>query len=175
MSGRASVLLLALAVAGCGYALTGRGDSLPAHIRRIGVPMFQNHSDTPNLERILTEAVRQELQGKGRYAIVQESTGVDAVLTGTVRPISLNVAAVTPGRQAQQYVVTVSASVEFKDVKDSKVIWANPNMRASDEYDVTSTTTVADPAAVFSQDQNALTRLAKRFARELVQQILENF
>ena len=175
MKGPAAVVLLTVALAGCGYALAGRGNALPDHIRRIGVPTFENQSDTPNLERILTDAVRQELQSRGRYTIVQETTGVDAVLTGTVRPVLLTVAALTSGRQAQQYVITVQATVEFKDVKEAKVLWSNPNMRASDEYEPAGATAVTDAAAIFSQDQNALNRLARAFARSLVASILEAF
>jgi hypothetical protein len=56
--GAAAIALLALSASGCGYALAGRGNTLPSHIRRIGVPMFENHSNTPDLDRILTEAPR---------------------------------------------------------------------------------------------------------------------
>src|SRR6185503_12715610 len=129
----------------------------------------------PELDRILTEAVRQELQGKGRYTVVQDSTGVDALLTGTVEPVRLTVASLTENRQAQRYLITVRANVEFKDMKESKVLWSNPSLQVSDEYDVAASTTVSDPAAIFSQDQNALTRLAKSFARTLVTSILDRF
>jgi outer membrane lipopolysaccharide assembly protein LptE/RlpB len=176
MPARSVVLLIALSVAGCGYALAGRGNALPDHIRRIGVPMFENHSNTPELDRILTEAVRQELQGKGRFTIVPDTTGVDAVLSGVVNPVNITVAALTQTRQAQRYLITVNASVEFKDLKEpSKPLWSNPSLRVSDEYDVTGTAAVNDPAAIFSQDQNALSRLAKSFARTLVTSILEAF
>ena len=166
---------LTLLSSGCGYALAGRGNALPDTIRRIGLPTFENHSNTPDLDRVLTEAVRQEFQGKGHFTIVQETSGVDAVLSGTVAPVRISVAALTQGRQAQRYLITVEASVEFKDVKGNKVLWSNPNLRVSDEYDVTGTVAVNDPAAIFSQDQNALNRLAKSFARTLVASILEAF
>ncbi len=168
------ILVAAMVSAGCGYALAGRGSSLPDHIRRIGVPMFSNLSDTPELERILTEAVRQELQGRGRYVIVPDSTGVDAVLTGTVRPVTLGVAALTDTRQAQRYLITVTATVEFKDLRDNKVIWSNGNVRVSDDYELPSGTTES-AAAIFTQDQQALVRLARSFARTLVSSILEAF
>ena len=175
MKNSSALVLLSLALAGCGYALAGRGNALPTHIRRIGLPTFVNQSDTPNLDRILTDAVRQELSSRGQYTVVQETTGVDAVLTGTVRPVLYDVAALTSGRQAQKYVITVQASVEFKDVKESKVLWSNPNMRASDEYEPAGATAVTEAAAIFSQDQNALNRLARAFARSLVTSILEAF
>lgn len=176
MMRRAPIVLLALAVTACGYALAGRASSLPEHIKRIGVPMFENHSDTTDLDRILTEAVRQELQGRGRFVVVQDTTGVDAVLTGEVRPIASTVAAFTDTtRQASKYLITIQASVEFKDLKEGKVLFPTRVIRASDDYEVTSTAAGNDPAALFSQDQSALRRLAKTFAQSLVTQILENF
>jgi hypothetical protein len=174
IKGRLAVLALAFAATACGYALVGRGNALPDHIKRIGVPMFVNQSDTPELDRILTEAVRQELQSKRRYTVVPDETGVDAVLTGIVRPVRSDVASLTDTRQAGRYLITVSATVEFKDLRDNKVLWNNGNMRVSDDYELATGTTEA-PAAVFSQDQVALARLAKSFARALVSSILEAF
>ena len=168
-------LIVAALGTGCGYALAGRGNTLPEHIRRIGLPTFENHSNTPELDRVLTEAIRQELQGKGRFTIVPETTGVDAVLTGTVAPVRVTISAFTPNRQAQRYVITIEAALEFKDLKDNKVLWSNPAQRASDEYDATGAVATNDPAAIFSQDQSALNRLAKAFARSVVSSILENF
>ena len=171
---RIVALSVAVAMSGCGYALVGRGNALPEHIKRIGVPSFTNLSETPELDRILTEAVRQELLSKGRYTVVPDSTGVDAVLTATVRPVTHGVAALTDSRQAQRYLITVSATVEFKDLRDNKVLWSNGNMRVSDDYELPSGATDS-PAAVFSQDQNAMARLAKSFARSLVAAMLEAF
>jgi len=171
---RIALLAIAVVTSGCGYALVGRGNALPAHIKRIGVPMFTNLSETPELDRILTEAVRQELLSRGRYTVVPDATGVDAVLTASVRPVQFGVAALNDARQAQRYLITISATVEFKDLTNSKVLWSNGNMRASDDYELPSGTT-EQPAAVFSQDQNALARLAKSFARTLVASMLEAF
>ena len=56
------------------------------HLKRIGVPPFENQSATPDLDRVLADAVRTELQGRGRFAIVQDATGVDAVLTAISVP-----------------------------------------------------------------------------------------
>ena len=56
-----------VSLAGCGYALAGRGNTLPTHIRTIGVPQFVNQSSTPDIDGVLTDEVRQELQSRGRY------------------------------------------------------------------------------------------------------------
>ena len=171
----ATLAVSAMMASSCGYALAGRGSTLPDHIRRIGVPTFDNQSNTPDLDRVLSEAVRREFQSRGKFIIVEETTGVDAVLTGTVRPVLMTVSALTDARQASRYLITIQASVEFKDLKDNKVLWANPGLRTSDEYEVTGNLNINDPTALFSQDANALERMARAFARNLVASILEAF
>jgi outer membrane lipopolysaccharide assembly protein LptE/RlpB len=172
----AGLALTLLAVSACGYALAGREINIPVNIKRIGVPPFENQSSTPDLDRVLADAVRTELRSRGRFQIVQDSTGVDAVLTAVLRPIDIAVLALTDQtRQASKYAMTVHASVEFKDLTVSpvKVLWTNPAMRVTEEYEATGTVAINDPAAIFSQDDNALSRLAKAFARSVVNAALE--
>ena len=168
------VLALALvALSACGYALVGRENNVPAHIKRIGVPTFENQSTTPDLDRAISEAVRTELQSR-RFIVVPDTTGVDAVLTGVLRPLDLRVLALTDTtRQASKYAVTVQAAVEFKDLANNKVLWTNPGVRVTEEYEATGTISINDQAAIFTQDRNALERLAKTFAREVVAAALE--
>jgi outer membrane lipopolysaccharide assembly protein LptE/RlpB len=172
----AAVALALLAVSACGYALAGRANNLPPHIKRIGVPPFENQSTTADLDRVLAEAVRNELQSRGGLVIVQDATGVDAVLTAVLRPITVNVLALTDQtRQAAKYSMTVQAAVEFKDLTANpvKMLWTNPSVRVTEEYEATGTIAINDPAAIFSQDTNALSRLAKAFARSVVSAALE--
>jgi hypothetical protein len=175
MTVRLGILALAVIVSGCGYALAGLGDNLPDHIRRIGVPTFQNMSTTPELDRIFTEAVRVELQSRGRYQVVPEATGVDAVLTGSIRSVTPFAANFTDLRQASRYTVTVVVVAEFKETRDNKVLFPSQPLSVSDEYEISSGAAAADIAQLFAQDRNALDRLAKTFARRLVTSILEAF
>ncbi len=164
------------ALAGCGYALTGKGNTLPTYIRRIGVPTFVNLSTTPELDRLFTEAVRDEFGSRGKYVVVPETTDVDAVLSGSIKSVTPVATAFTADtRQALRYSITVVASAEFKEVKVDKPFWANPSLRVSDEYDVTGSVAVGDLSSLFAQDKNALERLAKTFAQRLVTSILEAF
>ena len=170
----AGLALTLLAVSACGYALAGREINIPANIKRIGVPPFENQSSTPDLDRVLADAVRTELRSRGRFQIVQDATGVDAVLTAVLRPLDTRVLALTDQtRQASKYSMTVNASVEFKDLTTNKMLWTNPAVAVTEEYEATGTISINDPAAIFSQDDNALSRLAKAFARSVVNAALE--
>lgn len=171
----AVVMALSAALPGCGYSLAGRGSFLPAYIKIIGVPNFTNNSSVFNVEQRITEKVRAELVGRGKYTVLPQSTGVDGVLSGEIQSVTLTPAAFSDQRQASRYVLTLSAKIEFRDVKADKVLWSNPSMQFREEFDVTNTSSALDPNAFFGQDAAALDRVATEFARSVVSAILEAF
>lgn len=175
----ALTVVAAAAAASCGYALAGRGNALPTHIQLIGVPDFINHTPQPDWDRTLTDAVRKEFQTKGKYRVQPTSDGVDGALSCTISNIYAQPTAFTTDRQPSSYAIVVTASVEFKDLKDNdKILWANPSFRVSDEYQVTAGTGTIDAAAataLFSQNIQARERLAQKFAKEVVTSIFEAF
>jgi lipopolysaccharide assembly LptE-like protein len=159
----------------CGYALAGRGSFLPTYIHKIGIPTFANRTTVFNLETLLTEKVRAEFIGRGKYEILPESNGVDALLTGEVTGVSIAPSSFTSAQIASRYTLTMSAKVELRDVKEAKVLWENPSIFFRQEYEATSGTSAADPVAFFQQDLNALDRMSGEFARTIVSAILEAF
>lgn len=170
------VLLTAASSVACGYALAGRGNTLPSNVRVIGVPTFVNESTTPEVEREISDAVRQEFASRGSLRAVPDEQGVDAVLRGTVTNVHVQPMNLNSAGQATRYQLSVTARVEFINLlDDDAVLWSNPNARYSEDYDVPPGTTAADPAAFFRQDVNALQRVARNFARSVVTSILEAF
>ena len=171
----ALLILTALLHAGCGYSLSGRGAFLPAHIKIIGVPMFVNNTPVFEVEQKITAKVQAELIGRGRYEIRPSREAVDAVLLGEIQGIAVAPAAFNDQQQATRYAVTLVAKIEFRDLKSDKVLWQNPQMVFSEQYDVTTTQTATDPNAFLGQNVNAMERLASEFARTVVSAILESF
>lgn len=168
-------LVLLIPLSGCGYSLSGKGSFLPAWIQVIGVPLFKNNTNVFDLERRVTDKVRSELLGRGKYKVEPDVQGVDAILSGEITSVTIGPAAVNEKNQATKYVLTLTANIEFKTVRDNKVLWSNPSMQFREEYDLSSTTTASDPAAFLGNDVNALERLASAFARSIVSAILEAF
>lgn len=171
----ALLIALALASSGCGYALAGRGSSLPDYIRVIGVPLFKNATPVFEIDRTITEQVRTELIGRGRYRVVPDATGVDALVEGTVSSVTLAPATFDANKQASRYFITITASVTFTDRKTGAVIWTNPSVSFRDEYQITDPGSGADVAAFFGQETSAVARLAADFARTVVSSMLEAF
>jgi hypothetical protein len=176
---RASLAALCAACAlvdgGCGYALAGRGSFLPDYVQTIGIPAFANRTTVFNLETMLTQKVQAEFIGRGKYKILPDTTGVDAVLSGEVTGATLTPVSFTVGQLASRYALTLTARVELRDVRGNKTLWENPSLVFRQEYDAQTGTDAADPAAFFGQDVNALDRMSTDFARTIVSAILEAF
>ena len=171
----AGLSALAILVSACGYSLAGRGSFLPAYIQTLGIPTFGNRTNVFNLETLLTQKVRAEFIGRGKYQILPQSTGVDALLTGEVTAVSVVPASFTTSQLASRYAITMTARIELRDVRENKVLWENPGVLFRQDYEATSGRGATDPVAFFQQDANALDRISSEFARTIVSAILEAF
>ena len=168
-------VLCGLGSSNCGYALAGRGSFLPAYIRTVGIPTFTNRTTVFNLETTLTQKVRAEFIGRGKYQILPQGGDVDALLTGEVSSVTITPASFSPQQLASRYAITMTARIELRDVRANMVLWENPGLVFRQEYEATSGRSAIDPAAFFGQDVNALDRLTSDFARTIVSAILEAF
>ena len=167
--------VLCVAASGCGYALAGRGSFLPDYIKTIGVPTFVNRTTVFNLETMMTQKVRAEFIGRGKYQILPQPTGVDAVLNGEITSVSIVPAAFSTQQIATRYALTMAARIELRDMRENKVLWENPSLFFRQEFEATGTRPPTDPTTFFQQDVNALDRITTDFARSIVSAILEAF
>ncbi len=176
-TGRWLVAGLALATTtACGYSLAGRGSFLPDYIETIGIPTFENNTSVFEVEQLLTQEVRSAFIGRGSYRVQPNVTGVDAILTGTISNINITPASFNADQQASRYVFTLTANIEFLDLSTNEVVWSNPQLVFSDEYEVASGAgDVANVSSFFGQRSNAVERLAVDFATTVVSSILEAF
>jgi hypothetical protein len=180
LSRRQALLALASLGAGaCGYSLAGRGAFLPDYIRTIGIPLFENRTGIVTVEQMFTEKVRVEFQSRGRYAVQPTEAGADGVVRGEITGISAVPAAFGNQQLATRYRFTVSVGVKFEDATQKKVLWENPALSFSDEYDLQNQIAagggVVQGAAFLEQERALMERLSTDFARSVVSSILEAF
>jgi len=160
----------------CGYALAGRGSFLPAYIRVLGIPMFENATPYQTVEQVFTQKVRLEFQSSRRYTVVPTDDGADGIVRGQIMSISTQPVSLTDTQLASRYRVTVVVKIAFEDVKAQKVLWENPSLSFSDEYELASPgTSGADVSAFIGNERVAMERLSEDFARSVVSAILEAF
>jgi curli biogenesis system outer membrane secretion channel CsgG len=169
-------LMLAVMSSGCGYSLAGRGSFLPDYIRVVGIPALVNNSTFFQVEQILTEKIRTEFIGRGRYNVVPNVEGADAVVTGAVTSISVQPVGFTEQQLASRYVFTLTMRVEFTDARTTKVLWSNQALTFREEYELTTRSNIELQGDTFlSQERNSFDRIADDVARTVVTAIVEAF
>jgi hypothetical protein len=164
------------ASSGCGYALAGRGSFLPAYIRIVGIPQFENRTPTARIEQVLTAKVRDEFIGRRRYNIKPDTVGVDAVLTGEIAGFSVQPVGFTEQQLASRYLFTVIMRVRFTDARTSEVLWSDDALRFTGEYELSTRSNAGlDGAGFLDQESSAFDRISGDIAKSVVTAILEAF
>jgi hypothetical protein len=172
-AGFGAVVLAALTLASCGYRLRGTGnlrDVLPAHVKKMAIPIFVNKTTRFDLDKNLTNAVIDEFVTMGKLEIVTDLAAADAVLTGEIVAFNAAPTAYTPGKgTADRYTVTVVTRIELKDNVSKAVIYANPAFPYTEDYEV------PQGKDFDSVQTEAIKKIAVKFARQLRITILEGF
>ncbi len=172
--GTAVLLALALAAPGCGYALVGKGITSDPSIKRLGVPLFKDRTGKAGLDQKITARVIEELLKRGRFTVVQETTGVDAIVEGeitsyTTTPVGFTTTGATP-TQASRYAINVTAKVVYRKIGQKEPIWQSEMFSYRDEYDMGE-----DPGTFFDREDQTIDRIAQAFGKNLVAAMLEAF
>jgi len=166
-----AVLLFALSAA-CGYHLVGTSSNLPAGLQTLYVAPFINQTSRSEVDQRLTEQITQEWVRRGRFQLVASGDKADAVLSGTVKSAVVNPVQFDQQGRATEYQLTVIADVQLVDRTGEKpvVLWRDERFARNTAYPV-------DPLAkdYFDREIEALDRLSRDFARDLVVTILEGY
>ena len=170
------VCVWALASSGCGYALAGRGSFLPATIRTVGIPKLDNRTTFFQVEDILTDKIRAEFIGRGKYAVSPDAAGADAVLTGMVLGIAVTPVGINEQQLASRYLFTVAMRMEFTETATQEVLWSNDSLVFRGEYELqTRTAENIRGESFLDQERSSMDRIATDVARTVVTAILEAF
>jgi len=170
------VALAAVGLSGCGYSLAGRGSFLPSYIQSVGIPQLVNRTPFYDVEQVLTDKVRAEFIGRGKYRITPDTAGVDAVLSGEVLNIAVQPVGFTDQQLASRYMFILQMRVAFTDSRSGEVLWSNDALTFREEYELaTRGNTAIEGAGFLDQERSAFDRIATDIARTVVTAILEAF
>ena len=114
-----------------------------------------------------------ELLKRGRFTVVRDAAGVDAVVEGEI--LAFNVVPVgfssdTGLTQATRYAIALTASVVYRKIGQSEPIWSNNSFTQRDEYDMSQSS-----QNYFDREEQSIERLSTSFAHSLVAAMLEAF
>jgi hypothetical protein len=164
----AALILAVLFAAACGYRPVGTGGTLPAAIRRIRVPLFENRTTIFQLDLKLTQAVIDEFVARGKVEITTDAAKADAILIGRILSCTATPVAFS-NKTADRYEIHVVTEITLKESKTDTVLFTNPSYPFKTDYQV------PQGSDFDSSQSKALDILAQLYARSLIVAILEGF
>ena len=162
-------LALALMFDVCGYKPAGKGKSLPANIKTIAIPVFQNSSLKYRVEQRFTNAVIEEVLKRARaLRVTTTPEDADAVLSGDIRSFRAAGSLLDDLGRTRVWDVRIVLSVTVRDQRSHKILYQNPRIAFDGEYELSD-----DPQSFFNEENPAVDRIAKDFAQTIISTILE--
>lgn len=113
------VLIGLILISACGYHLTGTGNTLPAHLKTVAIPVFDNTSSEPDIHRNMTNVIRQSFINDGRLKVVKRSDA-DLVMRGVLNSYSLQAVSFDTSDVALEYYVALGVDIDVKDMVKRK-------------------------------------------------------
>lgn len=155
-----------LVLHGCGYSPRG---SLPGHIRTVAIPIFANKTQEPAVENLLTRAVRDAFVTSGRLKVVRPEDA-DSILEGEITGYQLNSLSYNRQADVQEYRLTVTLNLRFKDVKNNTVLWQEEGLKQPADFRVQGQVSLT-----ISSEETALRTAAVDIGRAIVNLALDRF
>jgi outer membrane lipopolysaccharide assembly protein LptE/RlpB len=166
------LLSFLLAASGCGYALVGRGSSVPADVREVYLAPLENRTQRTQVEQVLTRAVADELVTRRSFTVTASAEGADAQIAGAVLGFDVNPVSFDQNGRATEYEIVITAQVRFARVgaEPDDVLWKNDRYLFRESYPVE-----VSEADYFDRENLAIEEVARDFAQTMVSDLLEGF
>jgi len=162
-------LLMATLVSACGYQVTGlKSTHLPEHIRSLAIPVFENTSTEPVLQRSLTEALRRAFIHDGRLQLAGEKRA-DLVMKGTLTRYSIRAVAFNANDIATEYWVYLNVTVKVTE-RVAGTVHLDQKLRTRWDYRASSSVISSEASR-----QEALSQAYRDLSERLVSLLLDQF
>jgi outer membrane lipopolysaccharide assembly protein LptE/RlpB len=161
-----ATLALAVLVSGCGYSVNG---TLPADVKTIAVPIFQNLTRQPAVEGLITRAVVEAFSTNGRLRVVPASEA-DAVLDGEVAGYSVFSIAFDQNSNVRQYRLVVSVNLQLRDRRKNEILFKQSGVREQVDFRVQNAV-----SQTISLEETALRAAAVEVGRSIVSLTITRF
>ncbi len=161
--------LIASFILGCGYHFAGKEIGLPAHIRYIAIPVFENGTNEPAIEETITSIVVREFINDGRLKIVSMNDA-DAVLRCRITSFEQKPLSIDQNRQVIEYRVILKVDVDLEGLAEKKSLQRQELESSKASYIVTD-----DIIANKIAKEEAIRKASKDLAEEIINRVIEGF
>jgi hypothetical protein len=106
---------------GCGiYSFSG--STIPAHIKDVSVPLFEDQTAELGIDQILTDGLIDAITEDNTLKITGPRGG-DAVLKGTILKVDERAGQFNENETAADFRITLTVKIIFEDVKKRNIMW----------------------------------------------------
>ena len=130
-----AICFLAALAGSCAFYSTSTS-LLPPHLKTVAIPVFENGTTEYALPQEITDAVILRFVQDNHLRVVPERSAT-SVVRGRVVAYRNGVFGFSEQVRAQEYRVTVSVSVVFKDLVKNREIWSEGALTKTSNYYVT--------------------------------------
>jgi outer membrane lipopolysaccharide assembly protein LptE/RlpB len=134
------LFIFCLLFSGCGYQLVGTGNTLPAHIKSISIPTFENSSSQPEIHRELTSIILRSFINDGRLKVTKKDDA-DLLMTGALTYYDTRTVAFSSEDLASDIIIELGVDVEVTDQIKNKIFL---KQKLKTQWDYKSTSDISD-------------------------------
>jgi len=159
-------LAAGLLLSSCAY--TTSPALLPAHLKAVAIPVFENGTTEYTLEQDITNAVIADFVKDNHLKVVDEKSA-NCVVRGKVTQYNNTVFGFTNASQAQEYRVTIGVQVTFKDLVKNREMWSDDIVRTANYY------VVDVPGQTAKTELDGRTEAIQKIADEILSRSVEGW
>jgi hypothetical protein len=164
----------------CGYRFGLQNKPRGIEFHSIAIPMITSTSSVKGFESDFTNVVRNEFIAHAKVPLLSKEQA-QVLLTGQIdevrtEPLSFHRESYTVGSQVTHYETTqvgylrIRLDIRLTDTATGKIIWHEPAMEEKAKY-----RTGSDPIINQYNQQQALIKVAKAFAKRIYLKTMERF
>lgn len=165
----ATLLLVSLLLASCGYHFPGTSGTLPGGVEQLSLALFANKTVEPRLEQTLFAEMSSALSRNSSIHLVKSESNADGVLNGTIVSYANRASAYDSSDDVSEYRATLVVQAVLKRIDSDEVLWQGRLSRSSD-YSVED-----DKMMQEDLEDDAIEELCERLADDLLSRLTDNF
>jgi hypothetical protein len=120
-----------MCISGCGYTA---GSLIPSHIETIYIETFKNMTTEPNIEIVVTNAIKDRFAWDGALKIENKLEDANSMLQGEIIKYEKIPVAWGSNDEVEEYRLVLTVNLVYTDLVNNKVMWQEKKFKVDSEY-----------------------------------------